>query len=345
MIKHENYPRTNKTGWPWDIEVDRDIYKKFSNWPKISIVTPSYNQGKFIEETIRSIKLQNYPNIEFIIIDGGSNDNTVDIIKEYEDFISYWISEKDNGQSDAIVKGISKSNGEIINWINSDDILAPNALYHIAITFIENSNIDFVCGINGVINNKSEIIDWIHTPIDFNQPSILFYTMPYGQQSCFFSRSLYNKTSGINTSLHFSMDFDLYVKMHLQSNPKQINNHIGSIRIHELTKTSNLQDLMYYENGCIITTLFHSLCNYKYSSFLVDCGFTVLEKYYVNEAIAEKLLSFHKKIFTNYLEKAFWHYYNTSSNTIAKKFLLKLISTGKVNLFRKQTFKLFKDLF
>ena len=84
-----------KRGWPWDIEVNDDIYSSKEQWPKISIVTPSYNQGKFIEETIRSILLQNYPNLEYIIIDGGSKDDTVEIIKKYEKWITFWVSEKD----------------------------------------------------------------------------------------------------------------------------------------------------------------------------------------------------------------------------------------------------------
>ncbi len=91
--------------------------------PKISIITPSYNQGKFIEETILSVINQQYSNLEFIIIDGGSTDNTVDIIEKYSTQITYWVSEKDEGQSDAINKGFLKATGEIINWLNSDDYL------------------------------------------------------------------------------------------------------------------------------------------------------------------------------------------------------------------------------
>ena len=89
-----------------------------SDWPRISIVTPSYNQGQYIEETIRSILLQGYPNLEYIIIDAGSTDQTVEIIKKYEMFLSYWVSESDNGQAHAINKGLSLCTGEIFNWIN-----------------------------------------------------------------------------------------------------------------------------------------------------------------------------------------------------------------------------------
>ena len=124
-----------KKGWPWTEEVAADTYSSSIQWPKISIITPSYNQGHFIEETIRSILLQNYPNLEYIIMDGGSTDDTVQIIKKYEPWITLWTSEKDKGQANAINKGVDKCTGEIFNWINSDDYLAPDALLHVAGSF------------------------------------------------------------------------------------------------------------------------------------------------------------------------------------------------------------------
>jgi glycosyltransferase involved in cell wall biosynthesis len=130
-----------KKGWPWTEEANDDLYSSKKHWPKISIVTPSYNQGKFIEETIRSILLQNYPNLEYIIIDGGSKDDTVEIIKKYEPWIAFWVSEKDSGQANAINKGVAKCSGDIFNWINSDDYLAPNALYNIASTFTKGATV------------------------------------------------------------------------------------------------------------------------------------------------------------------------------------------------------------
>ena len=105
--------------------------------PKISIVTPTYNQGRFIEQTICSVLDQGYPNLEYIIIDGGSRDNTVDIIKKYEHRLSYWVSEMDSGQTHAINKGFAKCTGEIFNWINSDDYYAPDALQKIAKAFAD----------------------------------------------------------------------------------------------------------------------------------------------------------------------------------------------------------------
>ena len=116
-------PPEGKTGWPWteQTEVLPDKMPDGSDWPRISIVTPNYNYGHFIEETIRSILLQGYPNLEYIIIDGASTDNSIEIIKKYEKWVSYWVSEKDTGQSNAINKGLERCTGEFFNWINSDD--------------------------------------------------------------------------------------------------------------------------------------------------------------------------------------------------------------------------------
>src|SRR5713226_256092 len=127
-------PPPGKTGWPWTEESPQlpDTMPDGRPWPRISIVTPSYNQGQFIEETIRSVLLQGYPSAEYIVIDGGSRDASFKIIKRYEHYIDYWISEKDKGQSDALNRGFARATGEYLTWVNSDDILLPNALYLIA---------------------------------------------------------------------------------------------------------------------------------------------------------------------------------------------------------------------
>ena len=124
-------PPNGKTGWPWTEESLRlpEHRREGDSWPRISVITPSFNQAQFIEETIRSILLQGYPNLEYFIMDGGSTDGSVEIIKKYSPWLSYWISEKDNGQSDAINRGLKMASGDFATWINSDDLLAKNALF------------------------------------------------------------------------------------------------------------------------------------------------------------------------------------------------------------------------
>lgn len=127
-------PPAGKEGWPWTqgTQVDEARLAEVGDWPKISVVSPSFNQGQFLEETIRSVLLQSYPNLEYFIIDGGSTDGSVEIIRKYESFLTGWVSEKDRGQSHAINKGIERCSGELFNWINSDDYFAPGALYAVA---------------------------------------------------------------------------------------------------------------------------------------------------------------------------------------------------------------------
>ena len=127
-------PPAGKTGWPWTVESPQlpDAMPDGKPWPRISIVTPSYNQGQFIEETIRSVLLQGYPDLEYIIMDGGSTDGAIDIIRRYEPWLTHWESGQDGGQSAAIGKGFAKVTGEIQAWVNSDDGYLPSAFQRVA---------------------------------------------------------------------------------------------------------------------------------------------------------------------------------------------------------------------
>ena len=127
--------------------------------PKITIVTPSYNQGQFLRETIESVINQDYPSLEYFVIDGGSTDNSVDIIREYEDRINWWESEKDGGQSEAINKGFSKASGEILGWVNSDDVLLPGCLRVVSDYYLRNNKPDLIHSNLALINKEGIIVD------------------------------------------------------------------------------------------------------------------------------------------------------------------------------------------
>lgn len=176
---------------------------------KISLITPTFNQGKYIEKTIQSVLNQNYPNLEYIIIDGGSNDNTIDIIKKYEKHLAYWVSEPDKGQSDAINKGISQATGDIINWINSDDWIEENSLFHVASAFA-NPNIDIYCGYGKLIFDSKTIskrTSIISEPIAKAISSL--YIM---QPATFWRKKIFDEFIPIENSLHYMMDFYHFIK-------------------------------------------------------------------------------------------------------------------------------------
>ena len=142
-------------------------HNKDINLPKISIVMPSYNQVEFIERSILSVLNQNYPNIELIIIDGGSTDATIDIIKKYEKSIAFWVSEKDQGQSDALNKGFKRCTGEIYGWLNSDDVYLPNVFKSVSLAFKKNQNKKIIFGDWLSIDKNDDVIDYNHA-FDFN---------------------------------------------------------------------------------------------------------------------------------------------------------------------------------
>ena len=137
---------------------EKDTLKKDPHWPRISIVTPSYNQAEFLEKTILSILNQNYPNLEYIIIDGVSTDGSVEIIKKYERYLAYWISERDNGQADAINKGFKIATGDFIAWQNSDDVYLPGSFFKVIEKFEKYPNPDIVFGNVYLINESDEIL-------------------------------------------------------------------------------------------------------------------------------------------------------------------------------------------
>jgi glycosyltransferase involved in cell wall biosynthesis len=334
-----NLPNVERNGWPWDIEFPMENYSSNKIWPKITIVTPSYNQGAFLEETIRSIILQNYPNLEYIIMDGGSKDQTIDIINKYSQWISFWVSAKDNGQSDALVKGFAKSSGELLNWINSDDILCNGGLFHIAKQYLENNNPDFIYGKNLIINENSELIGTIQHPKD-NLKFRYLYEMPYGQQACFFSSKIYNKVGGINPNIRFSMDYELYVRIHLLSEKTfQMDEEIGAIRIHHDTKTSNLEDIMRQENGNVFRTFLLSIGEKKYARFLGKLGFENYKEYKTQNKISNKDI---KQIFILFIKKIIW-YYHKYDKILAAKLAIKLIQLNRKNIFNKHIIKIIKD--
>lgn len=204
-------PPPGRAGWPWDEASDAfpATGPDGKEWPKISIITPSYNQAQYIEETIRSILLQGYPDLEYFIIDGGSTDETVEIIRKYEPWLSGWVSEKDSGQSEAINKGFSRCEGEIFSWMCSDDLLSKGALKTVASLFLSKPGTDAVAGAC-FCQYDDEPGKNIVRKVDWKGWELTPYSAAVWQPSCYFRRSLVRREFLVRTDLHFCMDRELW---------------------------------------------------------------------------------------------------------------------------------------
>jgi len=216
-----------KNGWPWTKDCGK-VPDKMPNgqlWPKISIVTPSYNQGRFIEEAIRSVLLQNYPDLEYIIIDGGSTDETVNVIKKYEPWLTYWETEPDRGQSHAINKGLAKSTGKLFNWHNSDDVLTPDSLATMAAAMVKHPQAGYAHGYRIIIDDKGIVQgNTKHsygdkTAFSPELPAIISKLKAGCQPGCLMDRDIVIKVGMIDENLHYVMDVDILSRIALERPP------------------------------------------------------------------------------------------------------------------------------
>ncbi len=212
--------------------------------PKISVITPSFNQAEYLEETIRSVLLQDYPNLEYIIIDGGSTDGSLEIIRKYESRIFHWSSEPDQGQSDAINKGFALASGEIITYLNSDDIYFPNVLRHIAACFLQDPDVGVVVGGIASANQDSQlgVVRFPKlpqpAPVDLTLLEPDSWYLP--QASAFFSRKLL-QTIGmwVREDLHYTMDRELFFRAVKASKVNLCTEVFSTYRHHQESKTTS----------------------------------------------------------------------------------------------------------
>mgnify|MGYP001221609851 CR=1 FL=1 len=239
-------PPQNKVGWPWteQSEILSDRMPDGSEWPRISIVTPSYNYGRFIEETIRSVLLQGYPNLEYIIIDGGSTDDTIEIIKKYQLWLTYWISEPDQGQTDAINKGFAICSGDIFTWLNADDSYNSSNTLRAIVKYYQEGYELIVgeCSITDINGNKDFTKQQYgrSVPVNFKEYLEFWRTPSFPQPAVFVSKTISDSAFPLDTSLNFVMDFQFFLKV-LHQNPKSIwiNQEWVNFKYHGKNKTSN----------------------------------------------------------------------------------------------------------
>jgi glycosyltransferase involved in cell wall biosynthesis len=215
-------------------------------WPRITIVTPTLNQGQYIERTILSVLNQNYPNLEYIILDGGSRDGTAEIVSKYTRYISHWRSQRDDGQAAALREGFARATGEIFAWINSDDLYLPGVLKQVGSMMREHATTDVCYGNMYLLDSTGEVI--AERRLTGCSARLLALGIRHGgfgiyQPAAFWRRGLYERVGGIDSTLHFDMDNDLFIRFALAGTRFRFYRRpVVGFRIHNASKTFALQD-------------------------------------------------------------------------------------------------------
>lgn len=209
--------------------------------PKISIITPSFNQARFLERTIRSVLDQGYPNLEYIIIDGGSTDGSVDIIKKNAKHLAYWISEPDHGQAQAINKGLKIATGEWIGWQNSDDVYYPGSFFDLARAATAHPRADLIIGNMMLIDGQDRAI----RDVRFVRPTyraLLAEGMVLANQAAFWRRAIHDDVGFLNEEFACGFDYEWFLRLTQRHKAHHVNKIWGGLRRHGETKTSTIQE-------------------------------------------------------------------------------------------------------
>ena len=230
-------PPPGKTGWPWTVATPAlSAVADDGTWPRVTIVTPSFNQGRFLEETIRSVLLQGYPDLEYIIIDGKSTDESVEIIRKYSPWLAHWESEKDRGQADAINKGFRRATGTYVNWLNSDDYYYAAALIGTVRFLREHPAVDFVYrdvdqGWDGATTEprRGEAVAYADMVRTLN--------VPIPQQAALWKRNTMEQVGLLDPKWHVVLDREFFMRMGLQGSMVYLPGAIGFFRLHAASKS------------------------------------------------------------------------------------------------------------
>ena len=229
-----------ETGWPWTEETVPlpERLPEGSPWPRISIVTPSFNQGHYIEETIRSVLLQGYPDLEYIIIDGGSTDGSLDIIRKYERWLSYWVSEPDKGQAHAINKGLLRMTGDIVAWVNSDDLYLQGAFACVSSAYRANPYA-LLQGKGFITDSELTVLSAVF-PAEFTLRNMIAYwerSATIFVPGLFFPTSLVREVGFLDQELDYAFDIDIFCRLLLKASVYYIDFPLAIFRWHETSKT------------------------------------------------------------------------------------------------------------
>jgi len=202
----------------------------------VSIVTPSFNQAPYLEDTIRSVLEQDYPELEYTIVDGGSTDGSVDIIRRYADRLSWWVSEPDKGQTDALNKGFARAKGEILAWLNSDDTYQPGAVSEAAAFLRSRPEVGLVYGEANFIDENGHVIGrFPAAQTNYRRLRRGYVHIP--QQAAFFRAELWRKVAPLDPSFYFAMDYDLWVRLAALAPIQYVPRTWANFRLHTQGKT------------------------------------------------------------------------------------------------------------
>lgn len=258
-------------------------------------MTPSYNQGKFLEETIQSVLRQDYPNLEYIIIDGGSTDNSVEVIKKYAERLAFWESKVDRGFGHALNKGFSKATGDILCWLNSDDILLPNTLTVVAAFFKQFPNTGVLTGDRWYLDEASRLL--FKTRYYFFLPGQFRFTKTLAQESTFWRRDVFLKAGGyVDEELKFAIDFDLWCRLAKVTRIRHVPFYFGAYRVQPDSKSSNIIEIGRIERRKLIVRHYGaSPCSVIVRIYLFFLS-NLKRVYRISGAHAVKVLLYRRKL-------------------------------------------------
>ena len=247
---------STKTGWPWILENSNtyDIKPSDSSYPRITVVTPSFNQGQFLEETIRSVLFQGYPNLEYIVMDGGSTDDSVEILSKYQAFLSYLHIGPDGGQSAAIASGFEHATGDVLAWLNSDDVYLPGTLARVGRFFAAHPEHVFANGDVQLIDEGSQPCGMLRA-----HPAQLFLIKNTGghswwQPGTFWRRQTYGACGELDRQLQFCMDLDLFIRICSAGKSCCIRGRpLAAFRIQGEQKSQTIKDVFLREHELLLT--------------------------------------------------------------------------------------------